>query len=128
MDNEYLSEDEKLAIKYRFIRKKIIRHYRRGCKYLNIAKIVIAVLFVIYTILCCIFGRTSSDTMTWLIQWVILIFLNVFLFMILDYTKYLIEDKLIPYLKNDDQLEYGEYDIFIDRDDLIEHEEEEDDD
>ena len=29
----------------------------------------------------------------------------------------MIEDKVIPYLKDDDMLEYGEYDIFTDNDD-----------
>lgn len=124
-ENEELSSDEKLAIKYRFIREKIINHYERGCKYLAIAKIIIAALFVGYTILCCLLGRTTGDTMGWLVQWVILIFINVFLFLVVDYVKYLIDDKLIPYLQDDDQLEYGEYDIFVDRDDLIEFDEEE---
>lgn len=125
IDMEDLTQEEKLSIKYKYIREKMIEHYNRGCKYLKIAKIIIAVLFVLYTVLCCVFGRTSGDIMGWLVQWVILIFINVFLFLVLDYVKYLVEDKLIPYLKNDDQLEYGEYDIFVDRDDLLEFEEEE---
>ena len=125
IEKDELTQDEKLAIKYKFIRDKIITHYKRGCKYLNISKIVVAVLFVLYTVLCCVLGRTTGDTMGWLVQWIILIFINVFLYMILDYVKYLIDDKLIPYLQNDDQLDYGEYDIFVDRDDLIEFEEEE---
>lgn len=124
IEMEGLTQEEKLSIKYKFIRDKIIEHYKRGCKYLVIAKITIAFLFIIYTLIACVLGRKTGDTMLWLIQWVVLIFINVFLFLILDYAKYLIDDKLIPYLMNDDQLEYGEYDIFIDRDDLLEFEEE----
>lgn len=48
-----------------------------------------------------------------------MIFVLVFVFILLDYFKYLIADKVIPYLNNEDELEYGEYDIFIERDDLL---------
>lgn len=63
--------------------------------------------------------------MAWLIQWILIIFFNVFLFLILDYVKYLIDDKVIPFLNDDDQLDYGKYDIFIERDDLVIEEEDE---
>lgn len=123
-EKEELSRDKKLAIKYEFIRQKIIEQYIRGCKYLKIAKLVITGLFIIYTVIACLLGRTTGDIMGWLIQWVIIIFLNVFLFLIVDYAKYLIDDKVISFLNDEDMLDYGEYDIFIERDDLIVEEEE----
>ena len=68
--------------------------------------------------------RDSSDKTVWLIWWVVIIFVAVTVFTITDYCKYLVKDKVIPYLLDDDQLEFGEYDIFKDDDD----EEEEDSD
>ena len=41
-----------------------------------------------------------------------LLFLIVFVFLAADYARYLLEDKVIPYLEDDEALEYGEYDIF----------------
>lgn len=119
-----LTHDQKLAIKYKFIRQKLIEQYIRGCKYLKIAKIVVAVLFVLFTIVACLLGKQTGDVMAWLIQWIMIIFFNVFLFLIIDYAKYLIDDKVIPFLNDDDQLDYGKYDIFIERDDLLSDEEE----
>lgn len=126
-DDMVSSQDKKLAHKYRFIREKIIKNYERACKYLKGAKITVAILFLIYTAISCYIGYRNGDVMGLLCSWVILIFINVFVFMLLDYFKYLVADKVIPYLNNDDELEYGQYDIFIDRDDLLEEEEEEED-
>ena len=58
--------------------------------------------------------------------WIILLFLIVFVFLAADYARYLLEDKVIPYLEDDEALEYGEYDIFKE-DDEDEGEEQEDD-
>lgn len=118
-----MDRNEKLAKKYSFIRDKIIKNYEKGCKYLKNAKIIVAVLFVIYTVICFIIGYNNGDIMNTLIPWVIMIFVLVFVFILLDYFKYLIADKVIPYLNNEDELEYGEYDIFIERDDLLVEEE-----
>lgn len=120
-----LTHDQKLAIKYKFIRQKLIEQYIRGCKYLKIAKIVVAIFFVIFTIVMFLLGKRTGDTMAWLMQWIFMIFFNVFTFLLIDYAKYLIDDKVIPFLNDDNQLDYGKYDLFIERDDLIIDEEEE---
>ena len=119
-----MKHGEKLAYKYKFLREKIIESYRRGCKILNIVKIVFSVIFVIFSLIVASAIRDSSDKTVWLIWWVVIIFVAVTLFTITDYCKYLVKDKVIPYLLDDDQLEFGEYDIFKDDDD----EEEEDSD
>lgn len=119
-----MKHGEKLAYKYKFLREKIIESYRRGCKILNIVKIVFSVIFVIFSLIVASAIRDSSDKTVWLIWWVIIIFVAVTVFTITDYCKYLVKDKVIPYLLDDDQLEFGEYDIFKDDDD----EEEEDSD
>lgn len=119
-----IKHGEKLAYKYKFLREKIIESYRRGCKILNIVKIVFSVIFVIFSLIVASAIRDSSDKTVWLIWWVVIIFVAVTVFTITDYCKYLVKDKVIPYLLDDDQLEFGEYDIFKDDDD----EEEEDSD
>ena len=119
-----MKHGEKLSYKYKFLREKIIESYRRGCKILNIVKIVFSVIFVIFSLIVASAIRDSSDKTVWLIWWVVIIFVAVTVFTITDYCKYLVKDKVIPYLLDDDQLEFGEYDIFKDDDD----EEEEDSD
>ena len=48
---EYLFEEneENIVIKYKLLRSLIIKHYHRGCKYLEITKIVCAIFFLIFT-------------------------------------------------------------------------------
>ena len=48
----------------------------------------------------------------WLIMWIIIIFVLVNIFLITDYCKYLVKSKVIPYLEDDNQIEFGEYSIF----------------
>mgnify|MGYP004552978203 FL=1 len=120
-----MKHSEKLAYKYKFLREKIIESYRRGCKILNIVKIIFSVIFVIFRFIVASSVKGSSDKTAWLIWWVVIIFVAVAVFTITDYCKYLVKDKVIPYLLDDDQLEFGEYDIFKD-DDEEDNEEEED--
>lgn len=119
-----MKHSEKLAYKYKFLREKIIESYRRGCKILNIVKIIFSVIFVIFSFIVASSVKDSSDKTAWLIWWVVIIFVAVAVFTITDYCKYLVKDKVIPYLLDDDQLEFGEYDIFKDDDDEDNEEEE----
>lgn len=123
-----MDENEKLAKKYKFLRAKIIEHYHRGCKILNIVKIVVAVLFLMFTGIGLGYCRNGGNIAVWLCWWIAIIFLEVITFLITDYCKYLISSKVIPYLENDDELEFGEYDIFKEDDDEEEEESEEEDD
>ena len=45
-EEEFLFEEneENIVIKYKLLRSLIIKHYNRGCKYLEIAKVVCAAL------------------------------------------------------------------------------------
>ena len=61
----------------------------------------------------------------WLIMWIIIIFVLVNIFLIMDYCKYLVKSKVIPYLEDDNQIEFGEYSIFAE--DKNEDEDDEDD-
>ncbi|MBE6817222.1 MAG: hypothetical protein E7520_05940 [Ruminococcaceae bacterium] len=121
-----LSENERIAVKYRFLRDKILFHFERGSRYLRIAKLVAAAVFLVYTVIGIVVSHRTSHELQWLQMWIIFIFVNVTVFIIADYSKYLIESKVIPYLRDDDQIEFGEYDIFLEDIDGDSDEDEED--
>ena len=108
-----LSDDERMAIKYRFLRDKIIFNFNKGKRILKITKIVITAIFIFFTLIGIYVSHRTGHEIQWLQAWIILIFINVALSVIADYSKYLIESKVIPYLENDEEIEFGEYDIFI---------------
>ena len=111
--NSEYTEEERTAIKYRFIRDKIIFHFHRGSRILKISKIVAVVLFLAFTVIGINLGNRSGHQLQWLQAWILVIFLNIIIFILADYSKYLIESKVIPYLNDDSQVEFGEYDIFL---------------
>lgn len=124
--NKNMKHNEKLAFKYKYLREKIIFSYRKGCKILDIVKVIFALLFILFTIFsvqCC---QESNSKAEWLIVWVLVIFMDVNIFIITDYFKHLIKTKVIPYLEDDDKLEFDEYALF--EDDFDEDEDEEDED
>lgn len=123
-----MKHNEKLAYKYKFLREKIIQSYRKGCKILDIVKVIFAVIFIVFSIIAMRVCQNNQDKSVWLICWVLLIFLNVNIFLITDYCKYLVKSKVIPYLEDDDKLEFGEYEIFKDDDEAEEEEYEEEED
>ena len=125
-EREY-TPDERIAIKYRFLQEKILFHFQRGSRILFICKIVAAVLFLLFTVVGVIIARHNGHVAEWLQAWILVIFLYVLIFVIAEYAKYLVESKVIPYLNDDEQVEFGEYDIFLeDIDGETDDEEEED--
>lgn len=130
--NERLTAEknrENIVKKYGFLKSKIILNYQKGCKILKIAKITAAVLFVLFTPIAVIISNRTGQHLGWLTIWLLLIFFNIAVFIPADYAKYLVKSKVIPYLENDEQVEFGEYDIFsedIDSDSEESDEEEED--
>ena len=105
--------NEKIAVKYCFLRDKIFFYFKRGKQILKISKIVAAVFFLLFTVVGIAVGQRTGHELLWLQLWILLIFLDVAIFVIADYNRYLIESKVIPYLKDDDCVEFGEYDIFL---------------
>lgn len=104
---------ENIVMKYKFVREKIIFHFNRGCRFLTISKWVVAVLFVLFTLMGIAVSNRTGHQLQWLQAWILVIFLNITIFVIADYSKYLIQSKVIPYLEDDSQVEFGEYDIFL---------------
>lgn len=126
MSRNKMKHSEKLAFKYKFLREKIIESYRKGCKALNIIKIIFAVLFIVFTVVITALAQKSDDKTVWIMWWVVVILFEVTIFTITDYFKNMIKEKVIPYLLDDDQLEFGKISLF-DEYDEDEDEEEEDD-
>ena len=127
LNAEALSDDERLAYKYKFLRDKIIYNFDKGSRILKITKIIATVIFLIFTVCGIAISHKTHHEVQWLQAWIILIFLNIIIFVIADYSKYLVESKVIPYLNDDKQLEFGEYDIFLEDIDGENDEEEEKD-
>ena len=112
-----LTDEQKYAKKYLFMREKLLKNYDIGCKKYRKAKITTVIIFLVISVLFTVLSISTGRHMQFLTVWIILIFFLVTVYLFLDYIRYLIEDKVIPYLKDDDMLEYGEYDIFTDNDD-----------
>ena len=70
-----MKHNEKLAYKYKFLREKIIQSYRKGCKILDIVKVIFAVIFIVFSIIAMHVCQHNQDKSVWLICWVLLIFL-----------------------------------------------------
>ncbi|MBQ6065498.1 MAG: hypothetical protein IJK89_01630 [Clostridia bacterium] len=117
---------ERYAAKYLFLREKLLKNYQKGKRIYRTVKIAVAALFIAFTLTAALIGRRTGQPMGPLVCWILLLFLIVFLFVAADYAKYLLEDKVIPYLEDDEALEYGEYDIFKEDDETVEREDDED--
>lgn len=115
--------------KYILLREKIIQSYNRGCKVLNIIKIIIAVVFTIFTAVAVwLSNMPNSNKGSWLVLWIFIILFNIAIFTVTDYFKHLVKTKVIPYLQNDEQIEFGKYSIFSENDDEDDEEEQEEED
>lgn len=123
------SENKKDLIvqKYILLREKIIQSYIKGNKILNTVKIVTAILFFIFTIIVILLSnRPDSNKGSWLILWIFVILFDIAIFLTTDYCKQLVKTKVIPYLQNDEQIEFGKYSVFGEDDDEDEEDEEND--
>lgn len=112
-DTITFENNENIVLKYELLREKIIKQYNHGCKILDITKAVIAAAFILFTVIAVLISGSTGHKMSWLVIWIMLIFLNVGIFLITDYCKYLVKSKVIPYLEDDNQIEFGEYSIFM---------------
>lgn len=99
------------AQKFVLLREKLTENYRKGCRYLRIAKIVSAVLFVLFTAVGVYVSGKTGAYMLWLVLWIVLIFLNVGIFTAADYCEHQMQMRVLPFLENDSQTEFPENDI-----------------
>lgn len=99
------------AQKFVLLREKLTENYQKGCRYLCIAKIVSAVLFVLFTAVGVYVSGKTGAYMLWLVLWIVLIFLNVGVFTTADYCKHQMQTRVLPFLEKDSQTEFPENDI-----------------
>lgn len=102
------SDFEKLITqKYFLLCDELHKRYNRGCKIIRICKIIAAALFAAFSIAAVFFGNQSGYKMLWLSVWILFIFINVGIFIIADYCKNLMSEKVISYLDNIEQIDFG---------------------
>lgn len=114
------------AEKYLFLRKKIITNYEKGKRKYRNAKIFACALFLFCTVCAIITGRNTGEPMAPLLIWLALLFLLVFIFVTADYIRYLMEERVIPFLNDDTAVDYEEYDIFNEDEEEVPEEQEDD--
>ncbi|MBQ6119262.1 MAG: hypothetical protein IJK98_08525 [Clostridia bacterium] len=117
---------EQLAAKYLFLRETFLKNYQKGKALYRVAKLTTAAIFIAYTLIAAAVARHTGRPMGQLVTWIILLFLIVFLFVAADYARWLLEDRVIPWLKDDGAPAYDGYDLFKEDED-DEAEEQEDD-
>ena len=113
VEENSLNTQSNIEKKYVLIKDKIISQYKKGCKILNVAKITAAVLFLIFSLIAVVLSNRTGTHLEWLTAWIVLIFINFAVFTLADYAKYLIRSRVIPYLEDENRVDFGEYDIFL---------------
>ena len=113
VEENSLNTQSNIEKKYVLIKDKIIFQYKKGCKILNVAKITAAVLFLIFSLIAVVLSNRTGTHLEWLTVWIVLIFINIAVFTLADYAKYLIRSRVIPYLEDENRVDFGEYDIFL---------------
>jgi len=119
------SKKDLIVQKYILLREKIIQNYRNGCKILNTVKIITAAVFTIFTAAAVrLAGMPNSNKGSWLVLWIFIILFNIAVFTVTDYFKHLVKTKVIPYLQNDEQIEFEKFSVFDENEDNEEETEE----
>lgn len=108
--------------KYFILRNELHKKYKKGCRIINILKICAAVLFLIFTVIAVAAGNIGGNKMLWLSVWILIIFILVGIFIIADYCKNLMSQKVLPFLDNAEIMTFG------DRNDDCEEDEENEED
>lgn len=122
--NHSASDFEKLITqKYFLLCDELHKRYNRGCRIIRICKIIAAALFLLFSAAAVFFGNQSGNKMLWLSIWILIIFIYVGAFVIADYCRNLMSEKVISYLDNIEQIDFGK-----DEEEYDEEDEEDEDD
>lgn len=103
-DDEF---EDLIVQKYFLLCDEIHKRYSRGKKILMLLKIISAVVFVLYSFAAIMITQNGGNKMLWLTVWILLIFLDVGFFMVLDYCSTLFVEKIFPYLDNPEIIDFG---------------------
>lgn len=112
--------DKTIVRKYYFFSDKMHEIFTKSIRTVTACKIICAIVFFVLTGIFIYAGNNYGDKMLWFSIWVLLIFINVTIFMIVDYFIDSIKNKALPYLDDIEKLSFAE--------DETEEDEDEDDD
>lgn len=102
------SEFEKLITqKYFLLCDELHKRCARGFRIIFWLKVIAFVVFIAFSIVAIICGTKFGSKMLWLSFWIVFIFLDVGFFLVADYCKSLVVEKVLPYLDNVEQIDFG---------------------
>ncbi len=117
--------DAVLAEKYRVLQKLILARHKQNSRYYHNGKLAVAVGFAVLSVLLALLGAATGRPITPLIIWIVLLFLIVFVFVILERRMHVMDTKVVPFLTDDAQTTLDLYDPWEDDGEEEETEEEE---
>lgn len=102
------SEFEKLITqKYFLLCDELHKRCTRAFTIIFWLKVITFAVFIAFSVVAIICGTKFGSKMLWLSFWIVLIFVDVGFFLVADYCKSLIVEKVLPYLDNVEQIDFG---------------------
>lgn len=99
--------DETILKKFFILSDALHKKYEKGCRIINALKISAAGLFLVFTVIAAAAGKSTGSKMLWLSIWILVIFILIGAFIIADYLKNLMSQKVLPFLDNTEIMDFG---------------------
>lgn len=100
-----------IAKKYFVLCEKLLSRGSKYIKIVNVLKAVSTAAFLMFTVFALYMGHSHGSKMLWFSIWIVLIFLLVFVFLVLDYFKNVFLKNLMCFLENAEETEFKEIDF-----------------
>lgn len=98
--------DKTVVRKYYYFCDEMHRVYKKATRAVIACKIITAIMFLILTAVLIYAGNRFGDKMLWFSIWVLLIFIDVAVFIVVDYFSDSIKNKALPYLDDIETLSF----------------------
>lgn len=98
--------DKTIVRKYYYFCDEMHRIYQKSTRAVLACKIITAIMFLIVTGVLIFAGNRFGDKMLWFSIWVLLIFIDVAVFIAVDYFSDSIKNKVLPYLDDIETLSF----------------------
>lgn len=98
--------DKTIVRKYYYFCDKMHEVYKKSSRTVTALKIISAIVFLVLTGIFIYAGNNSGDKMLWFSIWILLIFTNVTIFMVIDYFRDSIKNRVLPYLDDIETLDF----------------------
>ncbi|MDE6124318.1 MAG: hypothetical protein K2G22_03705 [Eubacterium sp.] len=107
--NHIENDFENIIVRKFYILSDVLQEkINRYNKVLKISKIVIAVLFLIFTVAAVIAGNHYGSKMLWFSFWIVFIFIDVFVFLIADYFKNVVFKRFMRFINNAEVMDFND--------------------